>query len=236
MKETQTVNTNKTQPDYKYPNPDQPSFVAEVKKYVATAEPPNFSQQAKPRGRKSQVCKAIAGEIGEDEKGDDGDGDGEKPPPKRKRKATPVTVRAPRTRKTVAKKDKGKETGKGSRSKAKGSKESTAKSKRGNQKTNTNKRNEKPRTSRAIRMPATHPGPIAAAQVSKDVPKDAEPAPPHITSNNVYSNAYRKALAGNKGDTEAARATAREASALFSKHRMVRSEWTGVFRPKKTKS
>ena len=237
MKETETVNTDKTKPaDYKYPTPAQPSFVEEVQKHVATAAPPNFSKQAKPRGRKSKVSQAIAKEVGGDENNDE---DGGKPV-KPKRKATP-SVRAPRTKKTlttqtkasVAKKGKGK--GKGS--KAKGSKDSPATRKRGSHNTKDTEKPKKARTSRAIRMSATHPDPIATAQVTngvpKGVPKDAEPAPPHITSNNVYSNAYRKALAGNGGDTEAARGIAREASALWTKHRMVRSEWTGVFRPPK---
>ena len=73
----------------------------------------------------------------------------------------------------------------------------------------------------------------ASRMGSSDIPNDAQPAPSHVSLDNVYSNTYRKYLASKPDDKEGARTVAKKATALFREHGMVRPVWTGTFQKKK---
>ena len=218
--------------DYKYPIPAPPAYVKEVELAVDAAPPAVFSEQARPRGRKSKASASIAEEIGDTEGGEE---TGESKD-RSKRKALPKTKAAakPKFGKPKAKaRAKAKQTKKPQENKRNETKKPQENKRK--QTGKNNKAKQKPKTARAIRMAATDDG--------KTLPKSPKPtklpfddavlAPPHLKDNNVYSNSYRKALKDNGGDLEEAKIIARKASALFREYGAVRSAWTGSFRPPK---
>jgi hypothetical protein len=251
---TVAVPEKKEDGEYKYKVPEKPPFASDIAKAVSTAPPPDFSKQAKPRGRKptNAVSKAIDDEVGEpagDDEDDENDEHAHDEKPRKRQKTAPnrPNVRRPRAKatpkakakaaaKSGAKKPQAKAASKASKTKA----NAAAKTKptRGRKGSTASKdtvsaddepKPKKPRTSRAIRMSATDNAEAPAKSNSAGtVPKDAVPAPSHIHANNVYSNAYRKAMAETK-DKAVAREIARKATAFFRQHAMLRPVWTGNF-------
>ena len=229
--------------EYKYPLPEKPPFATEIKETLSTAAPPDLSNQGKPRGRKSHASKAIAQELG-DASDEETNGDESKTA----RKGKPAT-------KAKSKTAKGKGRGKATpnrmakptpKAKAKasprGNKTKPNKSRTGRKETKADDepKTKKARTARAIRMAATDDSAMSAMSTggasgmgSSDIPNDAQPAPSHVSLNNVYSNTYRKYLASKPDDKEGARTVAKKATALFREHGMVRPVWTGTFQKKK---
>ena len=229
--------------EYKYPLPEKPPFATEIKETLSTAAPPDLSNQGKPRGRKSHASKAIAQELG-DASDEETNGDESKTA----RKGKPAT-------KAKSKTAKGKGRGKATpnrmakptpKAKAKasprGNKSNPSKSRTGRKETKADDepKTKKARTARAIRMAATDDSAMSAMSTggasgmgSSDIPNDAQPAPSHVSLNNVYSNTYRKYLASKPDDKEGARTVAKKATALFREHGMVRPVWTGTFQKKK---
>ena len=229
--------------EYKYPLPEKPPFATEIKETLSTAAPPDLSNQGKPRGRKSHASKAIAQELG-DASDEETNGDESKTA----RKGKPAT-------KAKSKTAKGKGRGKATpnrmakptpKAKAKasprGNKSKPSKSRTGRKETKADDepKTKKARTARAIRMAATDDSAMSAMSTggasrmgSSDIPNDAQPAPSHVSLNNVYSNTYRKYLASKPDDKEGARTVAKKATALFREHGMVRPVWTGTFQKKK---
>ena len=229
--------------EYKYPLPEKPPFATEIKETLSTAAPPDLSNQGKPCGRKSHASKAIAQELG-----DASDEETNADESKTARKGKPAT-------KAKSKTAKGKGRGKATpnrmakptpKAKAKasprGNKSKPSKSRTGRKETKADDepKTKKARTARAIRMAATDDSAMSAMSTggasrmgSSDIPNDAQPAPSHVSLNNVYSNTYRKYLASKPDDKEGARTVAKKATALFREHGMVRPVWTGTFQKKK---
>ena len=229
--------------EYKYPLPEKPPFATEIKETLSTAVPPDLSNQGKPRGRKSHASKAIAQELG-DASDEETNGDESKtarkgkPATKAKSKTTKGKGRGKATPNRMAKpKPKAK-----AKADPRGNKTKPSKSRTGRKETKADDepRTKKARTARAIRMAATDDSAISAMSTggasgmgSSDIPNDAQPAPSHVSLNNVYSNTYRKYLASKPDDKEGARSVAKKATALFREHGMVRPVWIGTFQKKK---
>ena len=241
--------------EYKYKVPEQPPFASDIAKAVSTAPPADFGKQAKPRGRKpnNAVSQAIDDEVGEPagdaEDDENADNDDDEKSRKRQRstqkcpnvrrpraKATPKAKAKAAAAKSGAKKPRAKAACKAPKAKAKNA--AKPKQTRGRKGSKASKdpasaddepKPKKRPTSRAIRMSATD---NAEAPKKSDsagtVPKDAVPAPSHIHANNVYSNAYRKAMK-ESNDKDVARDIGRKATALFRDHGMLRPVWVGNF-------
>ena len=225
------TNSGTSPDDFKYPIPAQPAYVKEIELAVVEAPPAVFSEQARPRGRKTNASAAIAEEIGESE-GEEETGGNKK---RSKRKASPKTRAAPKRKAPKAKASPKRKAQAKPKAKARAKAKQTRQSKGGNGKQTpaNNKAKQKPKTARAIRMAATDDTGSSLPKSTQLPFDDAVLAPPHLRDNNVYSNAYRKALKANGGDLEDAKIVARKASALFREYGAVRSAWTGSFRPKK---
>ena len=227
----------------KYPVPEKPSFAKEIAETVSSAAPPDLSNQGKPRGRKSQASKAIAQELGDASDEETIEDKSKiarkgKPATKPKSKTAKGRGRGKATPKRIAKptpKAKGKANPRGNKTQP-----SKSRTGRKDTKSDDEPKAKRPRTARAIRMAATDDSAMSAMSTggalgmgSSDIPKDAQPAPSHVSLNNVYSNTYRKYLASKPDDKEGARTVAKKATALFREHGMVRPVWTGTFQKKK---
>ena len=218
--------------EQKYHVPEKPPFANEVAKRVSEASVPDFSKQGKPRGRKTQTSQAIADEVG-------GESDEEKPI-KPKKKPSPKTAAAKATCKKSKAAAKPKAKAKSRSKKPSHVKSPKTRKSKSSKEDDETSRPKKKQNSRAVRMAATdnkdEPTTPSGSGASSDIPADARPAPPHITTNNVYSNAYRHALKMTPGDVKGAKETARKATAFFRQHGMLRSAWVGTFRNKKEKA
>lgn len=74
-----------------------------------------------------------------------------------------------------------------------------------------------------------------AAVPEDEIPKDAMEAPSWVTSNQLYSNAYKK-VKYQGGDAEAAKSAGKKATSLFRDHGLISPALTGVPRERKPKA
>ena len=229
--------------DYKYPVSEKPPFVEDIAANVATQAMPVFEKQGKPRGRKkgTKQSQAIADELGEEVQQTEVDGESGKSKSKRKPaaakgRATKISPAAKTKAMAKAKAKTKPRTAKKTDTAGKTSSKSSSSKRRATpcEDDESLTKPKKRATSRAIRMSATadntHVTGASTATSTEPIPADAIKPPAGIHGNNVYSNAYRKALKTNT--LEESKKIAGMASALFRKHGLIRPMWQGEFKKK----